>query len=85
MFVINDPPDWYTVDDACNKGGPHFDYLFFTVYTAIIAQIFGAVGIWCFNKYFSRLRMRKAGGSSRTSIRTEIGRARLTYLQRDCS
>ena len=51
---------WFTVDDACNPGGPHFDYLFFTVYTAIIAQVFSGVGIWLFNSYFSQIRMRKA-------------------------
>mmetsp|Transcript_21394 Transcript_21394/g.34579 ORF Transcript_21394/g.34579 Transcript_21394/m.34579 type:complete len:561 (-) Transcript_21394:171-1853(-) len=51
---------WYTVDDRCNPGGPHFDYLFFTVYTAIIAQLFSAVGILLFNSYFSKIRMRKA-------------------------
>jgi folate/biopterin transporter len=51
---------WFTVDDSCNPGGPHFDYLFFTVYTAIIAQVFSGVGIWVFNSYFSKIRMRKA-------------------------
>lgn len=51
---------WFTVDADCNPGGPHFDYLFFTVYTSIIAQVFSAVGIWVFNVYFSKIRMRKA-------------------------
>ena len=51
---------WFTVDEQCNPGGPHFDYLFFTVYTAVIAQIFGALGIYLFNAYFSRFRMRQA-------------------------
>ena len=40
-------------------GGPRLDYLFFTVYTAVIAQIFGALGIYLFNAYFSRFRMRR--------------------------
>ena len=30
---------WFTVDEQCNPGGPHFDYLFFTVYTSIVAQV----------------------------------------------
>ena len=51
---------WFTVDETCNPGGPHFDYLFFTVYTAVIAQLFGALGIYLFNAYFSRFRMRQA-------------------------
>ena len=51
---------WFTVDETCNPGGPQFDYLFFTVYTAIIAQVFSAVGIWVFNAYFSKFRMRTA-------------------------
>jgi hypothetical protein len=51
---------WFTVDESCNPGGPHFGYLFFTVYTAVIAQIFGALGIYLFNVYFSRFRMRQA-------------------------
>ena len=51
---------WFTVDEQCNPGGPHFDYLFFTVYTAVIAQLFGALGIYLFNAYFSRFRMRQA-------------------------
>jgi len=32
---------WFTVDETCNPGGPHFDYLFFTVYTAVVAQVRG--------------------------------------------
>lgn len=51
---------WFTVDETCNPGGPHFDYLFFTVYTSIIAQVFSALGIWLFNAYFSKFRMREA-------------------------
>lgn len=51
---------WFTVDEMCNPGGPHFDYLFFTVYTSIIAQVFSALGIWLFNAYFSKFRMREA-------------------------
>lgn len=51
---------WFTVDERCNPGGPHFDYLFFTVYTAIVAQVFSGLGIWLFNSYFSNIRMRKA-------------------------
>tara|TARA_B110000977_G_scaffold87831_1_gene116843 strand:- start:8929 stop:10464 length:1536 start_codon:yes stop_codon:yes gene_type:complete len=51
---------WFTVDEQCNPGGPRFDYLFFTVYTAIVAQCFGGLGIYLFNAYFSRFRMRQA-------------------------
>ena len=51
---------WFTVDEECNPGGPHFDYLFFTVYTAVVAQVFSAVGIWLFNRYFVKFRMRRA-------------------------
>ena len=51
---------WFTVDETCNPGGPHFDYLFFTVYTSVIAQAFNALGIYLFNVYLSRFRMRSA-------------------------
>jgi folate/biopterin transporter len=51
---------WFTVDETCNPGGPHFDYLFFTVYTSVIAQVFNFVGIWLFNVYLSKFRMRSA-------------------------
>jgi hypothetical protein len=51
---------WFTVDEKCNPGGPHFDYVYFTVYTSIVGQCSGIVGIWLFNIFFSKGSLRKA-------------------------
>jgi len=51
---------WFTVDEKCNPGGPHFDYVYFTVYTSIVGQCSGIIGIWLFNIFFSKGSLRKA-------------------------
>ena len=51
---------WFTVDEKCNRGGPHFDYVYFTVYTSIVGQCSGIIGIWLFNIFFSKGSLRKA-------------------------
>jgi len=51
---------WFTVDEKCNPGGPHFDYVYFTVYTSIVGQFSGIIGIWLFNIFFSKGSLRKA-------------------------
>ena len=51
---------WFTVDEKCNPGGPHFDYMYFTVYTSIVGQCSGIIGIWLFNIFFSKGSLRKA-------------------------
>jgi len=51
---------WFTVDEKCNPGGPHFDYLFFSVYTSIIARVCGAIGIYLFQVFFSNANVRFA-------------------------
>jgi len=49
---------WFTVDEKCNPGGPHFDYLFFSVYTSIIARICTAIGVYLFQVFFSNANVR---------------------------
>lgn len=51
---------WFTVDDTCNPGGPHFDYVYFEIYTSIVGQCSGILGIWLFNVFFSKGSLRKA-------------------------
>lgn len=49
---------WFTVDEKCNPGGPHFDYLFFSVYTSIIARLCTAIGVYLFQVFFSNANVR---------------------------
>ncbi len=49
---------WFTVNEACNPGGPHFDYLFFSVYTSIIARVCTAIGVYLFQVFFSNANVR---------------------------
>ena len=51
---------WFTVDEKCNRGGPHFDYVYFTVYTSIVGQCSGIIGIWLFNIFFSKGELTKS-------------------------
>jgi len=48
------------VDEKCNPGGPHFDYLFFSVYTSIIARVCTAIGVYLFQVFFSNANVRFA-------------------------
>ena len=49
---------WFTVDEKCNPGGPHFDYLFFSVYTSIIARVCTGIGVYLFQVFFSNANVR---------------------------
>jgi folate/biopterin transporter len=51
---------WFTVDEKCLPDGPHFDYLFYSVYTSIIARVCGAIGIYLFQVFFSNANVRFA-------------------------
>jgi hypothetical protein len=51
---------WFTVDEQCNPGGPQFDYLFFSVYTSIIARVCTAIGVYLFQVFFSNANVRFA-------------------------
>lgn len=49
---------WFTVGNKCNPGGPQFDYLFFSVYTAIIARVCTGIGVYLFQVFFSNANVR---------------------------
>ena len=49
---------WYTEDESCVPGGPHFDYVFYSVVTFMFALVAQAIGIWMFQRYLSRSKVR---------------------------
>jgi folate/biopterin transporter len=49
---------FYTADDQCVPGGPHFSYAYYQTFTVIVGYIAGAVGVALFHKFFSRKSFR---------------------------
>ena len=49
---------WYTTDSTCVPNGPHFSYVFYNVITFSFALLAQAIGIWVFQQYFSRSKIR---------------------------
>ncbi|XP_022588944.2 probable folate-biopterin transporter 6 [Cyclospora cayetanensis] len=43
---------FYTADAACVPDGPHFDYTYFSTYTAIAGTAASWFGIWAFQRWF---------------------------------
>ena len=43
---------------SCVPGGPHFDYVFYSVVTFMFALVAQAIGIWMFQRYLSRSKVR---------------------------
>eukprot|EP00802_Teleaulax_amphioxeia_P012002 Tamp_12040.p1 GENE.Tamp_12040~~Tamp_12040.p1 ORF type:complete len:568 (+),score=107.15 Tamp_12040:49-1704(+) len=44
---------WYTADEDCVPGGPHFDYTYYITYTTIVGAVSGLVGIALFQTFLS--------------------------------
>lgn len=42
---------WYTADEECVPGGPHFDYTYYITYTTIVGAVSGLVGMALFQNY----------------------------------
>ena len=49
---------WYTEDKQCVPDGPHFDYVFFSVITFAVALVAQFIGIYLFQEYLSRSKVR---------------------------
>lgn len=49
---------WYTTDDTCVPNGPHFTYVFYNVVTFSFALVAQLIGIWLFQRYLSRSKVR---------------------------
>jgi len=51
---------FYTADEACVPGGPHFDMSFYLSWTALVGSVAGAVGVAAFQAFLSRAHFRTA-------------------------
>ena len=51
---------YYTADEACVPGGPHFSYTFYQTYTMIIGSVVSVVGVFIFQSYLSKFKIRFA-------------------------
>lgn len=49
---------WYTTDSTCVPNGPHFTYVFYNVVTFSFALVAQLIGIWLFQQYLSRSKVR---------------------------
>lgn len=49
---------WFTEDRQCVPDGPHFDYVFFSVITFAVALVAQFIGIYLFQEYLSRSKVR---------------------------
>jgi hypothetical protein len=49
---------WFTEDQQCVPNGPHFDYVFFSVVTFGVSLFCQLIGIWIFQHYLSRSKVR---------------------------
>ncbi|CUE67215.1 pteridine transporter-like, putative [Bodo saltans] len=53
------PMDYfYTADEQCVPGGPHFSYAYYQTFTVIVGYIAGALGVALFHKFFSKRSFR---------------------------
>lgn len=51
---------FYTADEACVPGGPHFDMSFYLSWTALVGSVAGALGVAAFQTFLSRAHFRTA-------------------------
>ena len=49
---------WYTEGIECVPNGPHFGYVFFIVATFLVALTAQAIGLWLFQRYLARSKVR---------------------------
>ena len=49
---------FYTTDDACLPGGPHFSYSYYQTFTGIVGYVAGGLGVAAFNMWLSDKSLR---------------------------
>jgi folate/biopterin transporter len=47
---------FFTADEACVPGGPHFDYTYYTTVTGVIGAVASGLGVALFERFLSRRR-----------------------------
>ena len=51
---------WFTADERCVPGGPHFSYFYYQTVTAVIGSIAGLIGVMLFHNIFAQRSFRVA-------------------------
>lgn len=51
---------WFTGDEVCVPGGPHFSFTYYVTYASLVGSLAGAVGVAAFQAFLSRGKFRTA-------------------------
>lgn len=51
---------WFTADETCVPGGPHFSFTYYVTYASLVSSVAGGVGVAAFQTFLSRGSFRVA-------------------------